>query len=53
METDSGGSFRPITGKAASQQLLPEIDCYIHLLVVIHLLDNKQTEKAVKCAGKI
>jgi len=51
METETAGSnFRPIGGKAATQPLLAEIDCYIHLLLVIYLIDCSQYSLAVKCA---
>lgn len=37
-----GAPFRPRSGKLANQPLMPEIDAYIHLLVVIHLIDTKK-----------
>ncbi|XP_071101623.1 26S proteasome non-ATPase regulatory subunit 3-like [Haliotis cracherodii] len=45
-----GAPFRPRSGKLANQPLMPEIDAYIHLLVVIHLIDTKKYTEAVKCA---
>lgn len=32
--------------------LLPEIDGYLHLLVLLYLLDSNRNADAVKCAGK-
>nr|XP_006814940.1 PREDICTED: 26S proteasome non-ATPase regulatory subunit 3-like isoform X2 [Saccoglossus kowalevskii] len=51
METDGPGTpFRPRSGKALSQPILPELDVYIHLLVVLYLIDNKRYDEAVKCS---
>ncbi|GFR92199.1 26S proteasome non-ATPase regulatory subunit 3-like [Elysia marginata] len=43
-------TFRPRTGKLAQAPLVPEIEIYIHLLVLIYLIDNKQYERAVECS---
>lgn len=40
--------FRPRTGKLANSPVIPEIEVYLHLLVLIHLIDSKKYEK-VKC----
>lgn len=40
MAIDSTG-----TDKDQSQAFLPEIDIYLHLLVMIHLLDTKNYEQ--------
>ena len=37
-----GLPFRPRSAKAASQAIVPEIEMYIHLLVIIYLIDNKK-----------
>lgn len=34
-------------------QQLPEVDTYLHLLVIIHLLDSKLYEKAMSCADNL
>jgi len=44
------GPFRPRSAKQALSPLLPEIDVYIHLLVLIYLIDTKQNERAVECS---
>ena len=36
--------------KTGSQPLLPELDVYLHLLLLIHLLDLKRNDHAVKCS---
>lgn len=41
MEIDVSTPYRPRTGKAASTPVLPEVEFYFHLLVVIHLIDTK------------
>ena len=45
METDVSTTYRPRTGKAASSPVLPEVEFYFHLLVVIHLIDTKAYEQ--------
>ncbi|KAK0058684.1 26S proteasome non-ATPase regulatory subunit 3 [Biomphalaria pfeifferi] len=42
--------FRPRSGKQAQVPVLPEIEIYIHLLVLIYLIDTKQYERAVECS---
>jgi len=44
----SAAKTRPI--KTGNQPLLPELDVYLHLLLLIHLLDLKRHEQAVKCS---
>lgn len=43
--------FRPKSGKAIV--LLPEVETYLHLLVVIYLIDLKKYAEAVKCAESL
>jgi len=38
------------TGRSTNTPLIPEIDAYLHLLVLLYLLDNAKTAEAVKCA---
>jgi len=40
MDTDKSPSLRPRTAK--STPLLPEVDIYLHLLVLIYLLDQQK-----------
>lgn len=40
--TDGDVLFRPRTGKAASAPLLPEVEAYLQLLLVVHLTNNKR-----------
>lgn len=40
-------------GKKPFVQQLPEVDTYLHLLVIIHLLDSKLYEKAMTCADNL
>lgn len=53
METAEGDvPFRPRTGKAASAPLLPEVEAYLQLLLVIHLTNIKRyTEVRAKDAA--
>lgn len=47
---DGDIQFRPRTGKAASAPLLPEVEAYLQLLLVVHLTNNKRyTEVSLGC----
>ncbi|XP_045208073.1 26S proteasome non-ATPase regulatory subunit 3-like [Mercenaria mercenaria] len=48
-----GPQFRPRSGKLANSPLIPEIEVYLHLLVLIHLIDLKKYDKAVICSEKL
>ncbi|XP_038058312.1 26S proteasome non-ATPase regulatory subunit 3-like [Patiria miniata] len=48
--TDNNIIFRPRSSKTANGQLLPELDVYVHLLLVVHLLDTKRYDEAVACS---
>jgi len=48
METESRTNFRPRLGKSSS--LLPEVDTYLHLLLLVYLIDNNRNDEGVKCA---
>ncbi|KAL5011013.1 hypothetical protein ScPMuIL_013318 [Solemya velum] len=51
METNGLGlPFRPRTGKSATLPLIPEIESYLQLLVLIHLIDSQKYSQAVKCS---
>lgn len=49
---DSGDSpIPPLRPKSArSQPLLPELEAYLHLLVLLHLLDGGKHERAAACS---
>lgn len=50
-ETDAAiPAFRPRSAKQALQPLLTEIEVYLHLLVLIYLIDNKKHTEAVQCS---
>jgi 26S proteasome regulatory subunit N3 len=49
--SEKSPSFRPRTAKSAP--LLPETDIYLHLLVLIYLLDQKKFKPAVECANAL
>ncbi|KAL0273592.1 UNVERIFIED_CONTAM: hypothetical protein PYX00_006227 [Menopon gallinae] len=52
MEVDTPTNQRPRSTKS-SASLLPEVDAYIHLLVLIRLLDSKEYQEAVKCSDAL
>lgn len=58
METDEDtGKPSPTqrlrSGRNINSPLLPEIDAYLHLLVLLYLLDSNRNADAVKCAGQV
>ncbi|ESO86782.1 hypothetical protein LOTGIDRAFT_207043 [Lottia gigantea] len=48
-----GVPFRPRSGKAATLPLVPELDIYFNLLVVIYLIDQKKYKEALKCSEQL
>lgn len=42
MDTEAELQFRPRMGKAASAPLLPEVETYLQLLLVIYLMNSKR-----------
>ena len=57
MDTDADGSKPSPTQRLRSRgnanaPLLPEIDAYLHLLVLLYLLDSNRNADAVKLAGE-
>lgn len=55
METDepSTPTVRLRGAKSANAPLLPEVDCYLHLLVLLYLMDSGRKELSVKCADAL
>ena len=55
MDTEDGPIGIRLRGpKSAMSPLLPEVDCYLHLLVLLHLLDvENKDEAAVECSEEL
>ena len=54
METDEPITNVRLRGaKSANAPLLPEVDCYLHLLVLVFLMDKGHKEAAVKCSNTL
>ncbi|XP_014813393.1 PREDICTED: 26S proteasome non-ATPase regulatory subunit 3 [Calidris pugnax] len=53
METEAELQFRPRTGKAASAPLLPEVETYLQLLLVIYLMNSKRYPEAQKVSDDL
>jgi len=47
------GSLTPNRGKASSTPLYPEVDFYMSLLVLIHLIDQGKGKEALACSSHI
>ncbi|XP_067006829.1 probable 26S proteasome non-ATPase regulatory subunit 3 [Anabrus simplex] len=50
METDGSSSHRVRTGKSSTAPLLPEVAAYIHLLLLLKLIDSHKYNEAVQCS---
>ncbi|XP_005430458.1 26S proteasome non-ATPase regulatory subunit 3 [Geospiza fortis] len=53
MDTEAELQFRPRTGKAASAPLLPEVEAYLQLLLVIYLMNSKRYPEAQKVSDDL
>ncbi|XP_026535484.1 26S proteasome non-ATPase regulatory subunit 3 isoform X1 [Notechis scutatus] len=53
MDTEVDLQFRPRTGKAASTPLLPEVETYLQLLLVIYLMNSKRYQEAQKVSDDL
>jgi len=55
METDAeGGKPSPsLKSRSGRTNLIPEVDAYLHLLILLHLLDNERTAEARQCADQL
>lgn len=55
MDTESSGTekTRMRSSKASSSPLLPEVDAYLHLLVLVKLIDAWKYEAAAKCSDAL
>lgn len=46
METDEAVlSYRPRSSKLVGGAILPELDLFVHLLILLRLMDSNQVEK--------
>ncbi|KAK2109249.1 26S proteasome non-ATPase regulatory subunit 3 [Saguinus oedipus] len=53
MDTEADLQFRPCTGKAASAPLLPEVEAYLQLLMVIFMMNSKRYKEAQKISDDL
>ncbi|KAJ8284459.1 hypothetical protein COCON_G00033090 [Conger conger] len=53
MDMEGDVQFRPRTGKAAAAPLLPEVEAYLQLLVVVYLTNNKRYTEAQKVSDEL
>nr|QBH73727.1 26S proteasome regulatory subunit S3 [Liposcelis bostrychophila] len=52
MEIDGTSGQRP-RGTKSPTSILPEVDAYINLLILVKLLDSEKNEQAVKCSDAL
>lgn len=53
METENSSSQRMRSGKSSSSPLIPEVDAYLHLLVLVKLIDAEKYKDAVQCSDQL
>ncbi|NXD30290.1 PSMD3 ATPase, partial [Spelaeornis formosus] len=53
MDSEAELQFRPRMGKAASAPLLPEVEAYLQLLLVIYLMNSKRYPEAQKVSDDL
>ncbi|XP_034244232.1 probable 26S proteasome non-ATPase regulatory subunit 3 [Thrips palmi] len=54
MDTDSSAANQRVrSGKASTTPLLPEVDAYVHLLVLVRLIDTGKHQEAVQCSEQL
>lgn len=53
METENSGSQRMRSGKSSNSPLIPEVDAYLHLLVLVKLIDAEKYKDAVQCSDQL
>lgn len=49
MDTEGDVQFRPRTGKAAAAPLIPEVEAYLQLLLLVYLINNKRYTEVSVC----
>nr|BAN21246.1 26S proteasome regulatory subunit S3 [Riptortus pedestris] len=52
-ELDPESAQKPRTSKPSNVPLLPEIDAYLHLLVLVKMIDTGKNVEAVKCSDAL
>lgn len=45
METEDVSQYRPRSSKTGQPVILPELDIFVHLLILLRMLDEKRMEK--------
>ncbi|KAI5607243.1 26S proteasome non-ATPase regulatory subunit 3, partial [Silurus asotus] len=53
MDTEGDVQFRPRTGKAAAAPLIPEVEAYLQLLLLVYLINNKRYTEAQKISDDL
>ena len=52
METEDVSQYRPRSSKTGQPLILPELDIFVHLLVLLRMLDEERMDKA-SCFNEI
>lgn len=49
METEDVSQYRPRSSKTGQPLILPELDIFVHLLILLRMLDEERMDKVRLC----
>lgn len=52
METEDVSQFRPRSSRSGQMVILPELDVFIHLLILLRMIDEERMEKVRREGGR-
>ena len=52
METEDVSQYRPRSSRSGQMVILPELDVFIHLLILLRMIDEERMEKVRGERGK-
>ncbi|CAI8036144.1 26S proteasome non-ATPase regulatory subunit 3 [Geodia barretti] len=53
MDGEEVSQYRPRSSKTGQPVILPELDIFVHLLILLRMLDQERMEKAKKCSDAL
>jgi 26S proteasome regulatory subunit N3 len=53
MEIEDVSQYRPRSSKTGQPVILPELDIFVHLLILLRMLDEERMEKAQSCSDAL
>jgi 26S proteasome regulatory subunit N3 len=53
MDTEDVSQYRPRSSKTGQPVVLPELDIFVHLLILLRILDDEQMDQAKRCSDAL